>query len=173
MDRVPGMTPDLQHVTASAALSRSSPEHGGGQGAGAAPPPPKFNLPDSYGLPRQDRTDLLHPEQADTTKLVARYLAACDDSKSAIAAMFEKVEADRENDPRSRTEGVKLQASMMQFQPARFELSADTLAGLIVLMNDSEGDILQSGTETRAEATVTQQDAAASGCCIPPSCTIL
>jgi len=155
----------------STALAPSSAQSRGGQGAGGPPPFPQFNLPHSYWLSDQDRRNLLDREQAYSAKLVDRYLAACSESKSTIAEMFEKMEADRENDPRSRSEG-RLQINMMTFQPARFELSADTVGGLTVL-NDSEGKLSQSAAETLAAATGTQQDAAASGCCIPPSCTIL
>lgn len=180
MDSASGNMSDLKLValpTTHTALFPSSEQSRGGHGAGAAPSPPRFNLPDSYWLQdRQYRTDCLHLEQANSTESLARHLAVSAKSKSAIAAMFENLQADRENDPRSRTEGLASSVNLMQFQPARFELSAETIAGLIVL-NDPGGDAAASMPAASSTATstaaATQQDIAASGCCIPPSCVIL
>ena len=180
MDSASGNMSDLKLValpTTHTALFPSSEQPRGGYGAGAGPSPPRFNLPDSYWLQtRQDRTDRLHLEQANSTEWVARYLAVSAKSKSAIDLMIENLEADRENDPRSRTEGLASRVNLMQFQPARVELSAETIAGLIVL-NDPGGDAAASTPVASSTATstaaATQQDIAVSGCCLPPSCVIL
>lgn len=180
MNPVAGKMPDTELVvlsTRSTTLFPSSAEPRGGQGAGAASPPPKFNLPDSYWLqPRQDRSDNLRLKQADSIDLAARYLAACNDGKSTIDAMFNKLEADRENDPRSRTEGLASRVNLMQFQPARVELSAETLAGLIGLKDpggDAAASTMAASSTATSTAAATEKDIAASGVCIPASCVIL
>lgn len=102
-------------ATTSTALAPSSAEFRGGQGAGGKPPPPQFNLPDSYWAqtpyPRtRDLPDL------GVSGLIARHLHASSASTSNIAKIFEKINEDRENDPRSRGPSWVTQAHMAPVQ---------------------------------------------------------
>ncbi|MDQ2988236.1 MAG: hypothetical protein M3R60_03945, partial [Pseudomonadota bacterium] len=81
-----------------------------------------------------------------------------------------------ENDPRSRIQGQALHIGIRQFLVPDFSLSPETLAGLVVLKDpdneEAQPEASTSTTATSAAAAV-QEENAASGCFVPPACTIL
>lgn len=165
--------------TTESAFSSSSARHGTGQGGGNDTPPtsPRFNLPDSYwSQPRDDRHADRLSEPSGFSGLVARHVAESRQGQDILLKAIEMHLEDRENDPRFRSQGQARHIDITPFQASDFSLSAEALARLVVL-KDFEGEEpqLQSSTSstTSAATVATRQDNAASGCCIPPSCTIL
>jgi hypothetical protein len=164
--------------TTESALSRASAAYGGEQGGGNEPPPsfPRFNLPDSYwSASRGDLNAELLTRPTRFSELIAQHVAQSRQGQDNFFKAIERHQEDRENDPRSRIQGLALQINIRPLLVPDFSLSAEALARLVVL-KDPEGEEtqLQSSTSsTTSAASAVQQDAAASGCCIPPACTIL
>ena len=163
--------------TTGQALSNSSGAGGGGQGGQDETPrsAPRFNLPDSYWAQTPSLLTRDVPEPG-VSRLIAARLSASN-ADSHFAKLFERMDEDRENDPRSRDQSAVLvaQALMRPVQLPDITLSPETLGKVIALI-DPDGtephlDSSTSSTATSAASGV-QQDSA-SGCCIPPSCTIL
>jgi hypothetical protein len=145
-------------------MSSTSARYGSRQDRGndASPSSPRFNLPDSYwsNHSSQLRSELIInlPSQSLVKGIVA---------ESSVASYQVR------NDLLETTCQALLRQSNNR---PDFSLSPDTLARLVVL-KDPDGVTAQcqasiSSTATAA-ATAVQQETAASGCCIPPACTIL
>jgi hypothetical protein len=167
---------------AESALSSSSVQHHGGQGGGNAPPPssPRFNLPDSFWSQPHAQWRAERPTaQADgvwlqvhAVEFLARRQAASIPTAAEISKRMEGSQQDQENDPRSRIQGLASRINMTPLRLADYELSAESYAGLIVLIKDPDSPQSQPQSSTAATATALQQDSD-SACCLPPPCTIL
>jgi hypothetical protein len=168
--------------TTESAFTSASAAYGGGQGGGNDTPPssPRFNLPDSYWSP--SRGDLNAERFARFTRptgfseLVAHHVAQSRQAQDDFLKAVERHQEDRENDPRSRMQGLAFQINIRPVQVPDFSLSAEAISRLVVL-TDPEGEEPRPRSSTSSTSssapTAVQQDAAASGCCIPPSCTLL
>jgi len=165
----PARQPTVPH-----AFSTSSGADGGWQDRqGGAP---QFNLPDSYWLQAGHAGSLARPlAEPDFKELVARHLAASDESRIDLARIFKGMEEDRETDPRFQALSSILQMDTTPIQFADIELPAEMLAGLVVFKGpDGAPPQPQSRmTPAASAAAAVQQDTTASSCCIPPGCTIL
>ena len=165
-------------ATTQSSSSASSARYAGGQGGGANPPPfPEFNLPDSYWAQQRDLLLDAQPSPSpDFMAIVARHLAESDQGMVMFKNALARLDEDRGNDPRSRTESLDPQRYMALLQPIDFSLSKTVLSELLELKDPDDG-VLQPQSSTSSTtsnaATAVQQDAADSGCCIPSSCTIL
>ena len=163
--------------TSQFAYSSSSGGNGGGQGGGNGTPPipPRFNLPDSYWTHQHVPSNAERfMEQSSFTELVAKHAASSNQVKDVLLKALEQNQEDRENDPRSRIQDQALHIDIRQFLVPDFSLSPETLAGLVVLKDsDNEEVQLQSSTSTTSAAIAVQEEPAASGCFVPPACTIL
>jgi hypothetical protein len=165
--------------TMESSLSSVSKAYGGGRGGDNDPPPsfPRFNLPDSYwSRPQPESRFDAELDSRLASEFLAQHAAQSCQSQAFLLEALEGRQEDRENDPRSRIQDSAFQIAFRPIQIPDISLSADALAQLRVL-KDSQGEEpqLQSSTSTTASAaaTATQQNNVASGCCIPPACTIL
>lgn len=162
--------------TTQSSSSASSAHYAGGQGGGAKPPPfPQFNLPDSYwSQPRDKFFDAqLSP---DVMAIVVQHLAKSDEGVVTFKNALARLDEDKENDPRSRTESWVLQRNLAPLHAVDFDLSKVALSEFLVLKDPDDGELqpqFSTSSTISNAATAVQQDTAASGCCIPPSCTIL
>ena len=165
------------------AFSSSSAAHAGGQGGGGTPPPlPQLNLANSYWSRPLDNAQYFNKvvriQESNVTEftgLVVRQVTASNQGPVDFLGTLERDQEDRENDPRSRIATNVFQLNMPPLTAASYKLSAKTLATLL-LLKDADSAEHQSHSSTSSSlsaATAVQQDAAASGCCIPPSCTLL
>lgn len=164
--------------TSEFAFSSSSPAHGGGQGGGRPPPNfPRFNLPDSYWtrtrVPSKAEQVLA---QASVEDHIQQLMAKSREGQDTLLKVLEDHQEDRENDPRSRIQGMQFLLDFRPIQVPDLVLSPEILAGLVVLKDpdDAEPQPQSSTSSTSsAAAAATQQNAATGGCCIPPGCNIV
>ena len=164
--------------TSESAFSSSSPDHGGEQGRDGTPPKfPRFNLPDSYWsrTPAPSTAERLF-EQAAVRDHLPRLMAESRRGQDTFLKAIENHQEDRENDPRSRIQGMQFQLDFIPLQIPDFVLSPEILTGLVVLKDPDDAETRpQSSTSSTssAAAAATQQNATTGGCCIPPGCNIV
>jgi hypothetical protein len=168
-------TPTIQSAFTSAAAAHDG-AHGDGNDTKSSFP--KFNLPNSYWLrpseadPRLERLS----QMPGVDERAARLSTESNARSVALLKIVETGREERENNNQAWIRDCILEISNRPFQVPDFSLSAETLAELVGLEDpeDKEPQLQSSTSSTSSSAaTAVQQDAAASGCCIPPSCTLL
>jgi len=154
--------------------SVSSAKHDNEQGNGAKGSSfPQFNLPESYWT--RDQASLFHTELSlpqDRIAVVKDALANLNHS-TCVQNMLDRLEEDKENDPRCRVDSSAILREMMLQMHAVNHLDTSRF---ILLEGPADGEApSQSSTSSTSSsaATAAQQEAAVSGCCVPPSCSIL
>lgn len=159
------------------ALSNSPAGHGRSRSGDTPPSSPRLDVPDSYWsrTVAQSNAELFF-ESSRINDVIARYQVQSSLGQDVLFEAIERAHEDRENDPRSRMDGVAVRINLRPIMVPDITLSPELLAKLLVL-KDPEGLEPQPGSSTSstssAAAAATRQAAIAGGCCLPPGCSIL